>query len=52
MPLPNFLYLHNTLVSETLHENAAPSRGRSMQRKDGNLSKRALTRAAQRDERW
>jgi hypothetical protein len=27
-----------------LHENAAPSRGSSMQRKDGNLSKRASSR--------
>src|SRR6202047_3142214 len=45
MPLSNFLYLLNTEVSEICTRESAPSRGSSMQRKDGNLSKRASSPA-------
>src|SRR6202048_841278 len=45
MPLSNFLYLPNTRVSEIFTRESAPSRWSSMQRKDGNLSKRASSPA-------
>src|ERR1700719_2620196 len=45
MPLSNFFYLLNTEVSEICTRESAPSRGSSMQRKDGNLSKRASSPA-------
>src|ERR1700736_6230929 len=45
MPLSNFFYLLNTRVSEIFTRESAPSRGSSMQRKDGNLSKRASSPA-------
>src|ERR1700681_642411 len=45
MPLSNFFYLLNTRVSEIFTRESAPSRGSSMQRNDGNLSKRASSPA-------
>src|ERR1700736_3119348 len=45
MPLSNFFYLLNTEVSEICTRESAPSRWSSMQRKDGNLSKRASSPA-------